>query len=324
MSLSILNAVPSFVLPAQRSWMVTTHMHNHVPVADVLTFLGRYVKMESGNSDVMDPFRIWNSKRQVKGALRADTDGNILHPPSNFVIGWSRGYPNESGARGPQQLNGRPSCTMVTSSSSSDEGDLRRECHQHKRRIKTTMEKERSNPQPKNMAGVWDTAPQQLKEMVELWTPGPLICYRGNDCCSSGLGILLRGGNFTISEVTEVMGGCVLIADVMNRNTALRLITMDTLAVKSERLAVLQQLPLLKCYTCPYIYPPTPTSIQVPKQTFHIKQVFTCTFINLVYGIRCSRCGLLYIGSLMTNKTDYKKTRAPEMLTAMCNEPLTI
>eukprot|EP00061_Rhincodon_typus_P005429 g24936.t1 len=45
------------------------------------------------------------------------------------------------------------------------------------------------------------------------------------------------------------------------------------------------------CYTCPYTS--LLMSIQGPKQTFHIRQVFTCTSINLVY---CSRCGLLYIG----------------------------
>eukprot|EP00061_Rhincodon_typus_P014243 g41155.t1 len=32
------------------------------------------------------------------------------------------------------------------------------------------------------------------------------------------------------------------------------------------------------------------------KQTFHIRLGFTCISANLVYYIRCSRCGLLYIG----------------------------
>eukprot|EP00061_Rhincodon_typus_P006843 g27899.t1 len=31
-------------------------------------------------------------------------------------------------------------------------------------------------------------------------------------------------------------------------------------------------------------------------KTFHIKQMFTCTSTNVAYCIRCSRCGLLYIG----------------------------
>eukprot|EP00061_Rhincodon_typus_P002910 g18795.t1 len=38
------------------------------------------------------------------------------------------------------------------------------------------------------------------------------------------------------------------------------------------------------------------TSIPGPKQTFHIRQRVTCTSINVVYCIRCSRCSLLYIG----------------------------
>eukprot|EP00061_Rhincodon_typus_P012919 g38973.t1 len=37
-------------------------------------------------------------------------------------------------------------------------------------------------------------------------------------------------------------------------------------------------------------------SISGPKQMFHIRQVFSCTSTNLVYCIRCSRCGLLYTG----------------------------
>eukprot|EP00061_Rhincodon_typus_P003558 g20383.t1 len=49
-----------------------------------------------------------------------------------------------------------------------------------------------------------------------------------------------------------------------------------------------------KCYTCPNT--PHLTSIQSSKQTFHIRQRFTCTSTNVVYCIRCSQCGLLYIG----------------------------
>eukprot|EP00061_Rhincodon_typus_P003082 g19227.t1 len=37
-------------------------------------------------------------------------------------------------------------------------------------------------------------------------------------------------------------------------------------------------------------------SIPGPKKTFHIKQMFTCTSAYVVHCIRCSRCGLLYIG----------------------------
>eukprot|EP00061_Rhincodon_typus_P001066 g13618.t1 len=38
------------------------------------------------------------------------------------------------------------------------------------------------------------------------------------------------------------------------------------------------------------------TSIQRTKKTFRIRQRFTCTSANVVYCIRSSQCGLLYIG----------------------------
>eukprot|EP00061_Rhincodon_typus_P001840 g15930.t1 len=44
-----------------------------------------------------------------------------------------------------------------------------------------------------------------------------------------------------------------------------------------------------KCYTCP------DTSIPGLKETFHIRQMFTCTSVNVVYCIRCFRRGLLDI-----------------------------
>eukprot|EP00061_Rhincodon_typus_P002574 g17922.t1 len=47
-----------------------------------------------------------------------------------------------------------------------------------------------------------------------------------------------------------------------------------------------------RCYTCPYTSPLT--SIPGPKKTFHIKQMFTCTSVNVVYCICCSQCGHLY------------------------------
>eukprot|EP00061_Rhincodon_typus_P003519 g20277.t1 len=50
-----------------------------------------------------------------------------------------------------------------------------------------------------------------------------------------------------------------------------------------------------KCYTCPFTPPPL-TSIPGPEKTFHIRQKFTCTSVNVVYCIRCSRRGFLYIG----------------------------
>eukprot|EP00061_Rhincodon_typus_P015812 g43705.t1 len=59
------------------------------------------------------------------------------------------------------------------------------------------------------------------------------------------LGILLRGGNFTISEVKEVVGRRLLVGDITYRNSPRRLINMYIPVVQSEQLAVLQQLPLL-------------------------------------------------------------------------------
>ncbi|XP_067883682.1 histone H2B.2, sperm-like [Heterodontus francisci] len=58
------------------------------------------------------------------------------------------------------------------------------------------------------------------------WSHGPSIWSGGNDCRSSGLGILLWGGNFTISEVKEVVGGRLLVANVMCNNAPLRLINV--------------------------------------------------------------------------------------------------
>eukprot|EP00061_Rhincodon_typus_P002355 g17314.t1 len=49
-----------------------------------------------------------------------------------------------------------------------------------------------------------------------------------------------------------------------------------------------------KSYACPYTSPLT--SIPGPQKTFDVKQMFTCTSANVVYCVRCARCGLLYIG----------------------------
>eukprot|EP00061_Rhincodon_typus_P005587 g25279.t1 len=40
------------------------------------------------------------------------------------------------------------------------------------------------------------------------------------------------------------------------------------------------------------------------KQTFHIRQRFICTSVNLVYCYHCSRCGLLYIGETKRRVSD--------------------
>eukprot|EP00061_Rhincodon_typus_P003510 g20262.t1 len=85
------------------------------------------------------------------------------------------------------------------------------------------------------------------------WTRGPLIWSRGNDCHSSGLAILLRGSNFTISQVQEVVVKRLLLADVTYKNAPLRLINVYTPVVRSERLAILQRLPPLLATSRPVI-----------------------------------------------------------------------
>ncbi|XP_059828265.1 mucin-2 isoform X2 [Hypanus sabinus] len=49
-----------------------------------------------------------------------------------------------------------------------------------------------------------------------------------------------------------------------------------------------------KCYTCPYTS--SLTTIQGPKQSFQVRQHFTCESVGVIYCIQCSQCGLLYIG----------------------------
>eukprot|EP00061_Rhincodon_typus_P014895 g42264.t1 len=74
--------------------------HPHILAADVLTFLARYVQLEGGSSDVVDPFGSWISQRQVKVTLKADTSGSILH--LLFKCGVTESVPNlrEVRARG--------------------------------------------------------------------------------------------------------------------------------------------------------------------------------------------------------------------------------
>eukprot|EP00061_Rhincodon_typus_P018522 g47726.t1 len=55
-------------------------------VAEVLTFLGKYVQLEGGITDIVDPFRIWANKQQAKVTLKVDQIGNILHLPSSFKV----------------------------------------------------------------------------------------------------------------------------------------------------------------------------------------------------------------------------------------------
>ncbi|GCC26957.1 hypothetical protein chiPu_0005377 [Chiloscyllium punctatum] len=86
-----------------------------------------------------------------------------------------------------------------------------------------------------------------------LWAHGPSVWSGGNDSRAFGLAILLQGGNFTISEVKEVVDRRLLIANVMYRNAPLRLINVYAPVGKSERMAVLQQLPLLLATSRPVI-----------------------------------------------------------------------
>eukprot|EP00061_Rhincodon_typus_P005225 g24480.t1 len=136
--LSLLTAVPLFVLPVQRSRVVTVHMYNpHVPAADVLTFLGRYVKVEGDCSNIMDPFGIWTSKRQVRVTLRTSADGNILHPPSSFAVGRSRGYLSYTGQPKVSHTCGRSGhvvadCKVNLCRNYREEGHLAKDCSKEK------------------------------------------------------------------------------------------------------------------------------------------------------------------------------------------------
>eukprot|EP00061_Rhincodon_typus_P009897 g33737.t1 len=74
--ISELSVVPLFILPVQRSLVVTTHLYKpHIQAADVLTNLGRNVQLEGGSTDVVDPFGIWTSKRQVKATQNVNASG---------------------------------------------------------------------------------------------------------------------------------------------------------------------------------------------------------------------------------------------------------
>ncbi|XP_072405768.1 uncharacterized protein [Chiloscyllium punctatum] len=123
---SILSATPLCVLPAQRNRVVTIHMYNpYVPAADVLTFLGRYVQVEG------------EAKRQVRVTLRADDSGNILHPPSSFAIGGSRGYLTYAGQPKVCRTCGKSGhvavdCKVTICRNCKQEGRLTKDCREEK------------------------------------------------------------------------------------------------------------------------------------------------------------------------------------------------
>eukprot|EP00061_Rhincodon_typus_P015636 g43417.t1 len=161
--------------------------------------------------------------------------GGTTYPQMATSGNTGHGPPKDS----PQQSGKRQLHDVHTSSSSNDD-DMGWDGHQQNKRQSTIGEKERSTPEPRNASyRVRDTAPQQLQEMGKLVDPRAFDLVGGNDSYSFGLAILLRGGNFTISEVKEVVGGRLL------GTATLRLLNVYTLVIKSECLAILLQLPLL-------------------------------------------------------------------------------
>ena len=59
-----------------------------------------------------------------------------------------------------------------------------------------------------------------------------------------------------------------------------------------------------RCNTCPYVTNDTTTSIQGPKGSFKVKAHFNCTSTNIVYGIICKKCHILYIGETKRRLAD--------------------
>eukprot|EP00061_Rhincodon_typus_P001759 g15706.t1 len=132
--LSILFAAPLIVLPAQKSWVITIHKYNsHIPAADVLTFLGRYVQLEGGSTDLVDLFGMWTSKRLIKETLKVDASGKIVHPSSSFAIGGSRGCLTYMGQPRVCRTCGRAAhvaadCKVTLSRNCKQEGHLNKSC----------------------------------------------------------------------------------------------------------------------------------------------------------------------------------------------------
>eukprot|EP00061_Rhincodon_typus_P006236 g26668.t1 len=56
--------------------------------------------------------------------------------------------------------------------------------------------------------------------------------------------------------------------------------------------------------------------IRSQDRVFHSRQAFTCTSVNLVYCIRCSRCGLLYVSETKRRLRD----RFVEQLRSVCDK----
>ena len=49
-----------------------------------------------------------------------------------------------------------------------------------------------------------------------------------------------------------------------------------------------------QCIICPFL--DVKQSVKGPKNTFKVSRMFGCQTTNVVYAIRCKRCGILYIG----------------------------
>ncbi|XP_067899215.1 uncharacterized protein [Heterodontus francisci] len=273
--LSILTVEPLFTLPSQRNWVVTIHLYNpHVPVIDVLTFLTRYAQVAGSSTDVKDKTVICkNCKheghhtkdcKQSKCCNLCSGAGHLYKTCSQCCLSYAQtarsqerlgeGMVNVPHAA--KQTNNPPRCEENPSekerkgeaAATSDPTPTL--CPEAPPQHIESMEEEAAVGQsgqsrPTVSAGLWDTAPQHLQEMVAMVVLQAIDLVRGNDCHSSGLGILLRGGDFTISKVKEVVGGRLLVADEMYNNVLLRLINVYAPVQCSERLTVLQQLPLL-------------------------------------------------------------------------------
>uniref|UniRef100_W5LWX5 CCHC-type domain-containing protein n=1 Tax=Lepisosteus oculatus TaxID=7918 RepID=W5LWX5_LEPOC len=74
---------------------MTVHVFNpRVPEQDILTFLTRFVDVQSVGQKVTDGLNIWTCKRRYLVRLRSNSleEDGVSHPPAYFSIGPSRGY----------------------------------------------------------------------------------------------------------------------------------------------------------------------------------------------------------------------------------------
>uniref|UniRef100_W5LX10 CCHC-type domain-containing protein n=1 Tax=Lepisosteus oculatus TaxID=7918 RepID=W5LX10_LEPOC len=72
---------------------VTVHMFNpHVPDSDIVTFLRRFMDVQSEGTKIWDEEDIWTFKRRYMVRFRPSqvSSGGVLHPPANIFIGPNR------------------------------------------------------------------------------------------------------------------------------------------------------------------------------------------------------------------------------------------